>query len=253
VVAELPGGSTLIYDCGSLGASASTADAVARYLWSRRIASVDAIVLSHADADHFSLLPPLLERFHVRRVCMPPHMFDEDRPTMRALARLLDAAGAEAHVLRANQQLVMPGPCGLRVLHPSETRHGGGDNENSLVLAVCYQGRAVLLPGDIDGEGMERLLAQPTIPSDVLMAPHHGSATSDPGRLTAWCSASCVIISGAHSRDLPLLKARLIDPSVRVWHTAVHGAVQVTLERSALKVVPYRTPAAGLTITPSKN
>ena len=43
------------------------AQSISHYLWSRNITHVDAVVLSHADTDHYNALPELLERFFGRR------------------------------------------------------------------------------------------------------------------------------------------------------------------------------------------
>lgn len=56
-VIELPGGQTLLYDAGRMGSPLAGTRAVAATLWSRRIRHLDAVVISHADADHYNALP----------------------------------------------------------------------------------------------------------------------------------------------------------------------------------------------------
>ena len=58
-VLELPSGQTLLYDAGRLGAPYSAARSIAACLWSRSLRHLDAVVLSHADLDHYNALPPL--------------------------------------------------------------------------------------------------------------------------------------------------------------------------------------------------
>lgn len=76
VVLELPGGQTMLYDAGSLGSPEGATRAVASFLWSRGITRIDAVVLSHADLDHYNAMPRLVERFPVRIVYVSPLMFD---------------------------------------------------------------------------------------------------------------------------------------------------------------------------------
>jgi competence protein ComEC len=45
---------------------------------------------------------------------------------------------------------------------------------------VEYQGRRLLLPGDLESPGLDELLAESPLDCDVLLAPHHGSLQSDP-------------------------------------------------------------------------
>ena len=81
VVLELPGGQTVLYDAGSLGSPEAAARSIASVLWSRSITHLDAVVLSHADIDHYNALPELLERFTVGVVYVSPVMFDPVLPS----------------------------------------------------------------------------------------------------------------------------------------------------------------------------
>lgn len=70
--------------------------------------------------------------------------------------------------------------CRIEVLHPPRRGVLGSDNANSIVLDIEYQGRRVLLTGDLETPGLDDLLAEAPLDTDVLLAPHHGSAFSDP-------------------------------------------------------------------------
>ena len=72
----------------------------------------------------------------------------------------------------------------------------GRDNANSILLPVEYAGRRILLPGDLESPGIERVMADPPLDCDVLLAPHHGSEQSDPPGFAAWSSPEWVVMSG---------------------------------------------------------
>ena len=57
---------------------------VSSYLWSRGITHLDAIVISHADADHYNALPAMLEQFSVGIIYVSPVMFDDPSSAARA-------------------------------------------------------------------------------------------------------------------------------------------------------------------------
>ena len=76
VVLELPGGETVLYDAGSLGSPDIATQTIASFLWSRGLTGIDALVLSHADVDHYNAVPGLIERFRIGRVYVSPLMFD---------------------------------------------------------------------------------------------------------------------------------------------------------------------------------
>ena len=72
VLVELPDGRNLLYDSGRLGSPLAGVRPVSSVLWSCGITHLDAIIISHADADHFNAIPGLLSdsasaRFTYRR------------------------------------------------------------------------------------------------------------------------------------------------------------------------------------------
>jgi competence protein ComEC len=179
VVLELPGGQTVLYDAGQLGTPARGARTIAGFLWSRGISRIDTVIISHADVDHYNALPELLERFPVGAVYVSPVMFGQRTAALHALKQAIEDSGTELRLLSAGDELDA-GDCQLRVLYPPATGIQGSDNANSLVVAVEYAGRRVLLPGDLDSPGLERLLSQPPLDCDVVLAPHHGGSRSNP-------------------------------------------------------------------------
>ena len=101
VVLELPDGRTILYDAGRLGSPQAAARSIASHLWSRGITHLDAVVVSHADVDHFNALPDLFERFRVDRLLLTPVMRGTAFFHGRA-STLIDAATRE-RVSRSNQ------------------------------------------------------------------------------------------------------------------------------------------------------
>ncbi len=77
VLVEGPGGETLLYDAGSLGAPELATRTVSSYLWERGLLRIDGLVLSHADTDHYNAVPGLLARFRIGTIYMSPVMFRE--------------------------------------------------------------------------------------------------------------------------------------------------------------------------------
>ena len=109
----------------------------------------------------------------LRSRCGPP-----SRPAARRCAQL-----------GAGDRLVFGESTVMTVLHPPPAGVPGSDNAQSIVLAVECHGRRVLLPGDLETPGTQALLAQPPWDCDVLLAPHHGSARSNPPGFSAWCQS----------------------------------------------------------------
>lgn len=130
----------------------------------------------------------------------------------------------------------------IDVLHPPRTGVAGRDNANSILLRVEYAGHSILLPGDLESPGIEAVLAEPPLDCELLLAPHHGSANSDPPGFAAWCTPEWVVFSGGHQASLgELTAASYRDVGAQVLHTADLGATRFSLGQDWLKVSTYRS------------
>jgi competence protein ComEC len=245
VVLELPDGKTMVYDAGCLASPEHATQAVSCFLWSRRINRLDTVMISHADVDHYNGLTELLERFKIERICVSPAMLATERDeALTLLFDSLSSAGIPMVTIAGNMDLAERNntspPYSLRLLHPPLEGTGGSDNSNSLVLLVEFHGRRVLLTGDLESPGLERLLRQPPVDCDGLLAPHHGSARSDPPGLAAWSSPEFVVFSGGGSRDSRSAQRAYFDHGARTLHTAETGAVTVVMNDKGVAVTPFR-------------
>jgi len=238
VLVELPDGKALLYDAGRLGSPEVGADLIAGVIWSRGRTHLDAVVLSHADMDHYNALPELLERFSVGVVYVSPLMFDEQSPALRQLRESIARASVPLRILSAGDRLSGGADCTIHVLHPPRRGALGDDNANSLVLCVEYGERRMLLPGDLADVGLAHLLAEEPHPCDVLLAPHHGSRSSNLPGLIHWCRGPTgqpaqtkrrlhVIISGSRRWDPRPVIAAYEQAGCQVHHTAYQGAITV--------------------------
>jgi competence protein ComEC len=237
---ELPQGQTLLYDAGSMGAPEGTARAIAEVLWKRRITHLDAVILTHADADHYNALPELLERFSVGAVYVSPVMFETETPALKALRCALQQRGLASGEIRAGDRLKVRDASRWLVLHPPRRGVVGSDNANSVALRVDYAGRTILLTGDLEPPGMDDLLAGEPVDCDVALAPHHGSLRSGPEGFAAWCRPEWVVISGAANEGGAAARAPYTNVGGHVINTGQFGAVQVTIDQGRFEVRAWR-------------
>lgn len=239
VFVEFPDGSNMLYDCGRLGSPRRATESVSALLWSRGVTHLDAIVISHADGDHYNGVPGLLERFSVGQVYVSPVMFDRETEGLRFLRNSIEEADIPLAMLKAGDRLVVGENASVTVLHPTTRGVLGSDNANSLVLLIEAFGRRILLPGDLETPGMEGVLREEPIDCDLVMAPHHGSAGSDPVRFLAWSTPETVVVSGSAADRGAGLEKR-VDFSGPILHTAEQGAIEVRAGRAGLAVFPYK-------------
>ena len=117
------------------------------------------------------------------------------------------------------------------ILSPPATSGSSGNNR-SCVLKVGSSGGSVLIPGDIE-RGRERWLvthARRALGAEVLIAPHHGSATSStPAFIAAVHPRFVIFTTGYHNRygfPRQAVLARYGSTPARRLNTAYTGALR---------------------------
>lgn len=164
---------------------------------------LDAVALTHPDADHCHGLADVASYLPVGEVWLSPHWAgdpcaDELAATPGARAVHLAAGGVRRF-----------GDWRIEVLHP-EWPAGPGEgaaaaadpNRFSLVLRAEAHGRSVLLTGDLDQAGERAVLRRLADPRcELLKVGHHGSKTSTGRALLAALEPRAALISAG--RDNP--------------------------------------------------
>jgi len=178
-------GRCLIFDAG-------VGSTVLEVLEENNLTTVDLVVVSHADADHLAGVGVLLLQPHIRvhSVMVNPDVRDSKEWTeFRIIVR---DAGARGTTVRPSAtttdspmqfegvavEILAPTP--EVALATNDGRDLGGrslsPNSMSVVVRVVVASTgAVLLPGDMDADGFQRLrAAHATMTAAVLVFPHHG-------------------------------------------------------------------------------
>lgn len=185
VLVEGPNGSRMLVDGGGTYDDRVDIGAlqVAPVLWHRRLANLDRVVLSHPHPDHMNGLRFILKAFRV------DSLWDNgDRPPSKASRAFRDTAleqGLSPCKLHRGM-LWKVGDAVFQVLHPPESLQKplGKDqasrtNNGSVVMRISLGRVSFLLPGDIEAEAETWLVSRSDLRSTVLVAPHHGSRTSN--------------------------------------------------------------------------
>ncbi len=188
------------------------------------ITHIDLLVASHGDADHVGGFEGLLDRMPVGRLWVPEYA---------VLGDLLDGTLADAGRLAVPVQHVAAGDGAgigeltLEVLNP--VRRYATDNDGSVVLWVATSNRTLLLPGDAGAVAQANL---PPLAPDVMLVPHHGAATTDPGWLAQTVGDTAVISVGpnTYGHPAPETMAVLEAHHTTVLITQELGDVVVALE-----------------------
>ena len=224
VLVELPGGRTLLYDAGQLQDGNRAQQTVQDVLWQRGIGRADVVVISHADVDHFNGVPGLSGTIGMDCVLVHPSFLDFRQPSVQALCDRLAERKIPIRLTWAGDAIRLDEQVSLRFLHPPGRRSFRDDNANSLVLAIEYAGRRILLAGDLEKDGLQSLLRETPLDVDVLLAPHHGSPAANPRALAEWALPEWVIVSGGH-HDAPEKLRSAYGEKTQILSTHERGAV----------------------------
>ncbi|MEM8734454.1 MAG: ComEC/Rec2 family competence protein [Planctomycetota bacterium] len=228
VVIGLPDGRVWLYDAGHLGASDRSHQEIAEALWGVGTARIDTLILSHADSDHYNAVAGLAERFQIGKIWSTENFVNSDDRPVRELLALLEQRLIPIRKCSAGESGVCAG-VEWKVLHPDK-RPFESDNASSLCMQFEFCGKRVLLPGDLEGMGMYRLLELPERPCHALMAPHHGSLTKDPTEMLQWCRPELVVISGNHRAVRPEVIERYAPQTKDLAITFRDGAIRWTVD-----------------------
>ena len=141
------------------------------YLKARGIGRLDALVISHSDADHAGGALTVMGQVEVGQLLS----------SLRPGHPVVKAAHAAMPCV-AGQRWRWDG-VSFEVLHPTAASYaddGLKPNARSCTLRVSNGRRALLAAADIEAAQESQLLGRAiaSLPADVLLAPHHGSGTS---------------------------------------------------------------------------
>jgi competence protein ComEC len=219
----------LLYDTGPsyTPESDSGSRVIVPYLKSRGITSLDAMVVSHSDADHSGGALSVMDEIDIGWLST----------SLDAGHEIVDAARQHRRCL-AGQQWEWDG-VQFEMLHPAPSIYDAGmwkPNARSCTLKVSAGGVSMLLAGDIEASQEAMLVdAMPErLAATVLLAPHHGSGTSStPDFLDAVAPKVAVFQVGYRNRyhhPKPLVEARYVERGIRRLRSDADGAVQLDFD-----------------------
>jgi|GEM_PF-702084 len=185
---RVSGGQTFFVDCGSTPIPDVYRSVIQPYLREEGVRRVDQIFLSHGDYDHISAAGEIVHTFGVPSVRLTPYfrVHAGGNVPAEALLHLLDTQGPAPTLTLAGSQIDLGGGATARVLWPPANCDMNSNN-CGMVVKLDFAGKSILFPADIQEPPELELLKHPRdLKSDVLVAPHHGSAeTSTPAFLHA--------------------------------------------------------------------
>ena len=210
-----------VIDCG--GQEDASGETAARFLLARGVTQVDRLILTHFDADHCNGVRQLLRRVRVKTLYVP-----DVSPESNLRTKILFAsAQAGAEIRFVTNDLTLPD--GMRMFAPT----GSAEESNTgLCVLAADEKYDILVTGDLSEQAEYRLLSTHALPrAAVLVAGHHGAATSTSEALLRAIRPEAVLISvGAdnrfgHPADETL--RRIEKAGAAVFRTDLSGTITI--------------------------
>jgi len=244
LVLRTPGGHTLIVDAGTEEAGQYR---VGPFLRHAGVRTIDALILTHTDADHLGGAIPLLEQFRVRRLLT--NGVQGDTMSAHRVHQLAAAHALNERVLSTGMRITDGSALSIEVLHPPRglvPERPAQSNDNSLVLRITLGKVSALLCGDLEERGIPWLLrAGFPLRSTLLKVPHHGSRLHRAGaKLFAQVHPQVALLSVGRLHHLP---ARETVEALKATGAGLHitrdeGAIQMRIDGTHLEVRAFKRP-----------
>jgi competence protein ComEC len=185
---------------------------------------LDRLIVSHADNDHAGGAAAVIAAFPDVDVLQGP-----------------DVVTFAGRVCERGQQWAWDG-VHFTILHPGAD-FGARGNESSCVLKIETGASSLLVTGDIERRG-ESAVSTQSVDADVVVVPHHGSATSSSPAFVAAVGAEHAIVSAGHANRWGFPRAEVRErwqqSGAVMTVTGDSGAVSVLLAPQHIAVAAER-------------
>ncbi len=252
---EMPGGHTILVDGGGFTDN-SAFDVgeriVAPLLWRKKIRTVDTLILTHPNSDHLNGLIYIARHFNVKNVWSN----NQSRST-KGYATFMEVIAQKN--IRLASFVDLPrrhriGGVELNILYPpppeflklKNSQKWRNTNNNSLVVKASLESISFLFPGDIMADAEKELvhLAGSNLASTVLIAPHHGSKTSNSRIFIDAVNPKAVILSSSRNGRFnfphPATLKRYHHQGCAIWRTDLNGAIQLSTDGRHFDVKAFK-------------
>ena len=219
-------GETSVVDCG--GVQNESGELAARYLEGNGVFQVERLFLTHPDADHCNGAAQLLSRVRVRTLYLPLTALREQSAMVQTIVRTARENGTQVRFVREN--LEFPTKRGeIRVLKPDLLESG---NDGGLCVLAAHEKYDILITGDLSQNEEYRLLSQNDLRGvELLVAGHHGAATSTSDALLAQTGARTVILSvgadNSYGHPAAQTLARIQSAGAAIYRTDEMGTIVI--------------------------
>ncbi|MHB9094345.1 MAG: DNA internalization-related competence protein ComEC/Rec2 [Eubacteriales bacterium] len=239
---ESPGGRNIVLDTGGVqNTGRSTYNpgekVLLPFLRRKGVSRIDLLLLSHAHADHIQGAEALVNNMPVDMLVVNRQFYD--KPEGARLVSLFRAKGTQIREITGGDRITVDENVVMETLSP---RNGtvGGENNDSLVMRLCYGEFQIVFTGDAEEPVLQELTGlQTAVDAEIVKVPHHGSRNAWSEQFYRAVNPQLAVISvgpnyfGHPSKEVLEGFARLGIP---VYRTDTFGAVIVQSDGQTYRV-----------------
>lgn len=237
-----PEGNTLLIDGGGSRDSDFIGENVlVPYLNSRGIGQIDMVIASHPDIDHIGGLKSVFNKCSVDYLLTADCFSDTMQKELEGWAEKADAdiiytCQGKKYLLEPDLYLFVYSP-------PAGRMYGEEDSNNgSIVCKLSYHDIDFLFTGDIEKEGLRQIIA-PSLASEVLKIPHHGSGNCYDKEFYESVAPQAVVISVGANNSFGHPAAKVVEywqeKKISLYRTDLNGAISFFSDGRSLEVQTY--------------
>lgn len=200
ILLTTPSGKHLLIDTGPSDKVDSGKDIIIPYLHHIGVLQLDALIITHPDADHFGGAESIIKMFPVKEIMITECAQKEDKFQWQSAIKR--ARGRDIPIRKIHRGFTWKEPFfELQAVHPhklSTNERCGDTNGGSITFRAKGLGHSAVFTGDLTIAGEKEILkTEAYLKSDVIKLGHHGSKTSSSKDFLVAVNPRLAVISSA--------------------------------------------------------
>ena len=226
-----PSGKHFLVDAGEVGKRDSGKDIIVPFLHHIGVRELDALIVTHADADHFGGAASIIRTFPVKELWVSECARTEEKSAWQniigdALSRGIPIRDVHRGFTWSEAHFE------ILALHPYAIKCRDANTE-SITLRVKGASHSAILTGDLTVAGEKQIMnTEAFLKSDVLKLGHHGSKTSSSRQFLDRVQPKLALISSGKNNKFrhpsKEVVRRLDSIGIPYLNTAEQGNISVT-------------------------
>lgn len=239
ILLTTPSGKHFLIDAGEAGRRDSGKDIIVPYLHHIGVLQLDALIITHPDADHFGGAASIVKTFPVKELWISECARTEEKREWQNI--ISDALGRGIPIRDIHRGFTWKEPhFELLALHPYDFVCKDANTE-SITFRAKGMAHSAMLTGDLTVAGEKQILKTDAfLKSDIIKLGHHGSKTSSSRDfLNAVNPKLALVSSGYHNRFRHPSKQtirRLDSLNIPYLNTAEEGTISITFTNDTMMV-----------------